>query len=296
MTSSEACPSPASVSASQTMIVMSNETPVVTIAVGPNDTLCQGSMAGYLATSLFGGDAPVYTWFKNGVATGTTGNTYNYIPVNGDMIMAKLNSNYRCPIVNNVSSNNINMRVDSVFVPVVDISASPSIFITKGTSVTFTATVTEGGPKPTYQWLVNSVAINGATTNTYTNNTLNNGDSVACLVWGTGMCSFFTFNALKMEVSTGFDVVTNGADIRMMPNPTDGAFTITGTLSSRNTAEVNLEVLDMLGQVVYKGTTIAKGGMLNDKVELSNALANGMYILNIRSGGDSKVFHFVLKQ
>jgi hypothetical protein len=296
MTSSEACPSPASVSASQTMIVMSNETPVVTIAVGPNDTLCQGSMAGYLATSLFGGDAPVYTWFKNGVATGTTGNTYNYIPVNGDVIMAKLNSNYRCPIVNNVSSNNINMRVDSVFVPVVDISASPSIFITKGTSVTFTATVTEGGPKPTYQWLVNSVAINGATTNTYTNNTLNNGDSVACLVWGTGMCSFFTFNALKMEVSTGFDVVTNGADIRMMPNPTDGAFTITGTLSSRNTAEVNLEVLDMLGQVVYKGTTIAKGGMLNDKVELSNALANGMYILNIRSGGDSKVFHFVLKQ
>ena len=110
------------------------------------------------------------------------------------------------------------------------------------------------------------------------------------------MCSFFTFNALKMEVSTGFDVVTNGADIRMMPNPTDGAFTITGTLSSRNTAEVNLEVLDMLGQVVYKGTTIAKGGVLNDKVELSNALANGMYILNIRSGGDSKVFHFVLKQ
>jgi hypothetical protein len=296
MTSSEACPSPASVSASQTMIVVSNETPVVNIAVGPNDTLCQGSMAGYLATSLFGGDAPVYTWFKNGVATGTTGNTYNYIPVNGDVIMAKLNSNYRCPIVNNVSSNNITMRVDSVFVPVVDISASPSIFINKGTSVTFTATVTEGGPKPTYQWLVNSVAINGATTNTYTNNTLNNGDSVACLVWGTGMCSFFTFNALKMEVSTGFDVVTNSADIRMMPNPTDGAFTITGTLSSRNTAEVNLEVLDMLGQVVYKGTTIAKGGVLNDKVELSNALANGMYILNIRSGGDSKVFHFVLKQ
>lgn len=296
MTSSEACPSPASVSASQTMIVVSNETPVVTIAVGPNDTLCQGSMAGYLATPLFGGDAPVYTWFKNGVATGTTGNTYNYIPVNGDVIMAKLNSNYRCPIVNNVSSNNITMRIDSVFVPVVDISANPSIFITKGTSVTFTATVTEGGPKPTYQWLVNSVAINGATTNTYTNNTLNNGDSVACLVWGTGMCSFFTFNALKMEVSTGFDVVTNGADIRMMPNPTDGAFTITGTLSSRTTAEVSLEVLDMLGQVVYKGTTIAKGGVLNDKVELSNALANGMYILNIRSGGDSKLFHFVLKQ
>ncbi len=296
MTSSEACPSPATATAAQTMIVVSNETPVVTVNVGPNDTLCQGSTAVYTATSLFGGNAPIYTWYKNSVATGATGSIYSYVPVNGDVIMARLNSNYLCPIVNNVASNNVNMKIDSVFVPVVDISANPGLYITYGTPVTFTSSVTEGGPKPTYQWYVNSVAVNGATSNVYTNSTLNNNDSVACLVWGTGMCSYFTFNAVKMVVSSGVDVVIGQSDIRMMPNPTEGEFVVNGTLATRNNAEVNLEVIDMLGQVVFKGTTIAKAGQLNERVKLSNSLANGMYMLNVRSGGELKVFHFVLKQ
>ncbi|MCF8450251.1 MAG: hypothetical protein K9G49_10320, partial [Taibaiella sp.] len=78
MTSNEVCPLPSSVSASQTMVVVSNETPTVSIAVGPNDTLCQGSTAVYGALSTFGGSAPVYTWYKNNVTTGITGSIYSY--------------------------------------------------------------------------------------------------------------------------------------------------------------------------------------------------------------------------
>jgi hypothetical protein len=52
----------------------------------------------------------------------------------------------------------------------------------------------------------------------------------------------------------------------------------------------------MLGQVVYSGTAKARGGNLNERVELGSGLANGMYLLNISNGNDRKVFHFVLKQ
>jgi len=304
MTSTEACPFPATASASQVMVVMSNETPVANIAahagtttLSDTGTICQGSTIIYTASALFGGSAPVYTWYKNGLSTGSTGIAYSYVPVKGDVVFAKLNSNYRCQITNNVSSNNVALRVDSVYIPVVSIDADPGLYITAGQRVDFKATVTQGGIAPTYQWFVNGTPIGGQTSPTFSSTTLHNDDSVSCLVWGTGACSYFTYNSVVMKVTNGFvQPVTTPSDIRMMPNPTEGEFTVNGTLSSRNTAEVNLEVIDMLGQVVYKSNVIAKAGVLNERVKLSNTLVNGMYMLNVRSGGELKVFHFVLKQ
>ncbi len=52
----------------------------------------------------------------------------------------------------------------------------------------------------------------------------------------------------------------------------------------------------MLGQSVYKGKVIAKNGVINEQIQLTNNLANGMYMLNLQSGEDRKVFHFVLEQ
>jgi trimeric autotransporter adhesin len=297
MTSNEVCPLPSSVSASQTMVVVSNQTPTVSIAVGPNDTLCQGSTAVYGAVSTFGGSAPVYTWYKNNVSTGVTGSIYSYIPVNGDVISARLNSNYRCPISNNVESNKITMRIDTIFVPVVAITTNTGLSISLNQSVTFTATVSKGGTAPKYQWLKNSTAIAGATNVNYTTSALANNDSVTCVVYGTGDCSYFTFNSVKMKVTTGFEQVSGGAaDIRMMPNPNSGDFVINGTLATTTEATVAIDVTNMLGQTVYSNTAVVKGGNLNESVKLNNTLANGMYILSVHSGTESKVFHFVLRK
>jgi trimeric autotransporter adhesin len=297
MTSNEVCPLPSSVSASQTMVVVSNQTPTVSIAVGPNDTLCQGSTAVYGALSTFGGSAPVYTWYKNNVSTGVTGSIYSYVPVNGDVVSARLNSNYRCPISNNVESNKITMRIDTIFVPVVAITTNTGLSISLNQSVTFTAAVSKGGTAPKYQWLKNSTAVAGATNVTYTTSALANNDSVTCVVYGTGDCSYFTFNSVKMKVTTGFEQVSGGeADIRMMPNPNSGDFVINGTLATTNDATVAIDVTNMLGQTVYSSTAVVKGGNLNESVKLNNTLANGMYILNVHSGTESKVFHFVLRK
>ena len=52
----------------------------------------------------------------------------------------------------------------------------------------------------------------------------------------------------------------------------------------------------MLGQVVYKSNVAVKGGAINEQIQLSNAMANGMYILNLHSGTKNDVFHFVIEQ
>ena len=91
-------------------------------------------------------------------------------------------------------------------------------------------------------------------------------------------------------------VLTAGIDVRVFPNPNKGEFTVRGTLGTTTDAEVSLEVADMLGQVIYKGNVTAREGKLDVQLHLSNTLANGMYILNLRTGDEYRMFHFVIEQ
>ncbi len=298
MASSHQCPLPATATGSVTMVVVPNQTPTVAIAVGPDDTLCQYSTAVFTVTSAtFTGASPVYTWYKNGVSTGVTGSVYSYVPVNANAITVKLNSSYRCPTVNDVSSNSITMHVDSTYVPIVSIATDPGLEIAPAEHVTFTASVTRGGPTPTYQWLKNGLALAGETGSEYHTTSLNNNDSVSCVVWGTGDCSFYTFNSVKIKVTTGFVRTTSRElNVVLVPNPNNGEFVVKGTLGNTGNEEVSLEVTNMLGQVVYSSAVVAQGGNLEAHVRTGNALASGMYILNVRSGTENKVFRFIVKQ
>ena len=59
---------------------------------------------------------------------------------------------------------------------------------------------------------------------------------------------------------------------------------------------MTLEVTDLLGQVIYRNKVVAANGRLNETIVLSNAIANGMYILNVQSSTEQKTFHFVIEQ
>jgi hypothetical protein len=85
-------------------------------------------------------------------------------------------------------------------------------------------------------------------------------------------------------------------DVRVVPNPNNGTFSVRGTLSTAGDEEVSMEVTDVLGQVIYKSKVTARGGKLNEIITLSSTLANGMYMLNMHSTTDSKVFHFVIEK
>src|SRR5581483_4340452 len=89
-------------------------------------------------------------------------------------------------------------------------------------------------------------------------------------------------------------------DIKLMPNPNKGTFTIKGTLGTPivtgTDQEVSVEITDMLGQVVYKSKVMVHNGKIDEQINLGSNLSNGMYLLNLRSGTDNKVFHFVIEQ
>lgn len=85
----------------------------------------------------------------------------------------------------------------------VSIAADPGTNICSGNSVTFTATATNGGASPTYQWKVNGGNV-GTNSSIYTSSSLVNNDVVTCVLTGNGACtsgSPATSNSLTMIVN-----------------------------------------------------------------------------------------------
>ena len=295
--SSAACATPPAVSTSLTITVLDNGMPAVTVTSTPGDTVCHGTAVNFTATDVFGG-TPDLTWVVNG-ANVSTGSSYSYVPVDNDIVYVSMNSNYRCRSVTTVQSNHIMMSVQNPVIPTIAITANPGNNIGKGQEVTFTASVTNGGPAPSYQWFVNGVQISGANQPVYTSSNLNNKDSVTCQVVSDGPCAgLLGFNSVIVHVtSVGVQQIsTGGGDIQLIPNPNKGTFIVKGTLGTTADEEVSLEVTDMLGQVIYNGKVMTQGGNINERIQLNGNIANGMYLLNLRSESNNKVFHIVVEQ
>ncbi len=102
----------------------------------------------------------------------------------------------------------VNVSVNSSFtLPTVTIAADTTSTVSAGTSVTFTATPTNGGHPPIYQWKVNGIIpTTGVTTaETYTYIPAN-GDKITCEMTSTSTCKTgsnpYISNAITMTVAT----------------------------------------------------------------------------------------------
>jgi len=158
----------------------------VTIAASTNPS-CAGTTVSFTATSTNGGLAPAYQWMVNGEnISGATNSTYSYSPANSDNIKCVITSNAQCVSGNPDTSNIVTMAVNPLLPVSVEIGASANP-VCAGTSVTFTATATNGGTSPEFQWKVNGTNVNGATNTTYSYNPLNN-DSITCKLISNGQC------------------------------------------------------------------------------------------------------------
>ena len=293
------CAIPDTVTDTMAIFVQSHRVPVVTLSVSPNDTVCEGTTVVINATPTFGGHAPSYAWVKNMIVV-STDSFYSYVPTNLDNIYCVMESDYFCLATTTAYSNVIDMRVEAPVVPSVSFIVSGGTVIGVGKPDTLTAVVLNGGPNPSYQWYLNSALVFGATNATYSRSSFSEHDSVSCKVTRNDACGFSTFTSAVISVSK-LDVkqaASAGSDIKLVPNPNRGTFTITGSLgaSTGMDEEVSIEITDMLGQVVYKTNTISQNGNISELIQMKNTLANGIYLLNLRSGSGNNAIRFVIGQ
>ena len=147
----------------------------VSIAADANP-VCDGTSVTFTATPTNGGTTPSYQWYVDGSPVGTSSDTYNYIPSNGDVVTVELTSDATCASGNPATSNPVTMTVDPILPVSVSIAANANP-VCAGTPVTYTATPTNEGTTPVYQWYVNSTPV-GTNSNTY-NYTPAEGDVVS---------------------------------------------------------------------------------------------------------------------
>ena len=192
-----------------TMVVNPVLSASVSIAASAT-TICAGTSVTFTATPTNGGTTPSYQWKVNGTNAGTNSATFTSATLaNNDVVTCVMTSNATpCLTGSPATSNGLTMVVNPVLTASVSIAATATT-ICSGTSVTFTATPTNGGTTPTYVWKKNGTTISGATASTYSTTALVNSDVITCVM---------TSNATPCL--TGSPATSNAVTMTVNPTPT----------------------------------------------------------------------------
>jgi PKD repeat protein len=173
------------------------------------------------------GTMPVYQWQVNGTNVGTNSATYTATNLNNnDDVQCILSSSLSCATGNPASSNIIQVTVSA------NVTASLGVTVTDnqictGETVTFTATPSNGGSTPAYQWYMNGNPLAGYTSETVTTSSVPNGANIYCEMTSSESCvsgSPALSNTIVMAVA---DVPVAG--FTYVPNQLDISFTNTST-------------------------------------------------------------------
>lgn len=159
----------------------------LSLSVSPDSVICSGE-----SVTLTGSGGSGYNW--------STGETSSSITVKPSQTTTySVTSTGACGNVTLYKK----ITVTSAGVASLNISASATSFC-PGTAVTFTATSTNGGNSPSYQWKVNG-ANAGSNSPTFIISSLNDNDQVTAVMTASGNCSTgspATSNAIKVSVNT----------------------------------------------------------------------------------------------
>ncbi len=108
------------------------------------------------------------------------------------------------------TTDSIVIDINPAVTPAITISTTTPT-ICNGTAVTFTASITNGGVSPMFQWKVNGVNT-GASSPTFTNNSLNNGDQVSCILTSNAGCvTTTTANSNVISITVSANVIPTAA-------------------------------------------------------------------------------------
>ena len=216
-------------------------TPAVTIASSDADnSICAGTSVTFTATATNGGLTPVYQWQLNGGNIGTGGTTITLTSLNNnDIVTVVMTANNDCQTSATANGNSITTTVTNNVTPAVAIASSDADnSICSGTSVTFTATPTNGGTTPAYQWKLNGANV-GTNSSTYTSSALATGAVVSVVMTANNACQTSTSangnnitTTVTESISWYLDADSDGYYVSMQPScvsPGQGYTNIAGT-------------------------------------------------------------------
>jgi hypothetical protein len=195
------------------------------VEAGNAQAICSGAIATLTGSSI-GGSASDATWsIQTSPPSGDgslTGPGPDATPANATFT-ATVPGNYVLRLTTNDPPNScpavfdeVTITVNPIVVPSVSIAALPAGGICAGTNVTFTATPTNGGTTPVYQWKKNGSNV-GTNSTTYSDAGLVNGDAITVEMTSNATCASpttDTSNSLSITVNslpTLFTVTGGGA-------------------------------------------------------------------------------------
>ena len=286
LTSSETCASGSPATSNAITTTVNAVLPVsVTIASSDaDDIICAGTSVTFTATPTNGGSTPSYQWKLNGANVGANQATYTTTGLNNnDAVSVVLTSSETCASGSPAASNTITTTVNAVLPVSVTIASSDADdIICAGTSVTFTATPTNGGSTPSYQWKLNGANV-GANQATYTTSTLASGDQVSVVLTSSETCASgspaasntitTTVNAVlpvsvTIASSDADDIICAGTSVTFTATPTNGGSTPSyqWKLNGNNVGA---------NQATYTTSTLASGDQVSVVLTSSETCASG---------------------
>jgi hypothetical protein len=168
----------------------------------------------------------------------------------------------------------VTLTVNPLTTPSVSIAANPGTTICSGTSITFTATPTNGGTAPTYQWKKNGT--NVGTTNTYTDASLVASDAITCVMTPSAdACpntATATSNTLTISITAGIAITGQPTNQTACSSPGTAFYSVTATGVSL-TYQWRLNGVNLSNGTGITGATTATLSLSN--LTSSNTVAAG---------------------
>ncbi len=288
------------------------------ISTHPQDSsVCANTKAGF--TVVAAGGPFTYQWQVNdGSGWSNVANTGMYSGADKDTLLLKAapttanGYKYRC-IVGGIcppgdTSDEAVLTITTKYNAPAVIAQPASVRIMENSDTTFT--VASADPDLSYQWQVNdginwTDISNAGVYSDATTDTLNlagvpytmNGYQFRCLL--ILPCAPITISSvatLTVDTIPAGIATTNTAfkALNLHPNPNNGTFIIEGELATVSADEVNITILNGLGQIVYRTSVQPRAGKLNHTIITGKDLAPGSYMLKLDYGGEQDYKRFVI--
>ncbi|MFN5182526.1 MAG: beta strand repeat-containing protein, partial [Bacteroidota bacterium] len=224
-----------SVAYSTTVTITVNSLSVAGTA-SANQTICSGASPANITLAGNTGTVQWQSSTDNITFTNIAGATATSL-TSAQMGALSVTTYYRAVVTNSpcssINSNVVTVTVNPLINPSVSITSNYTS-ICVGTTVSFTATPTNGGASPSYQWKLNGGNV-GTNSSNYSNSTLANGDQISCVLTSNASClaaSTANSNTITITVvssvvpavsiSTGTTSICTGASVTFTATPTAG--------------------------------------------------------------------------